>query len=82
MQKPKTGKISIFSPLDAKLGSLAGRVGLTQFPVGSSRVESGRVENMSNPTRIGLKMWATRLRIGSNSKCQPETRFDDQSSFD
>ena len=38
MQKSKTGKFSIFSPLDAKLGSLAGRVGLTQFPVGSSRV--------------------------------------------
>ena len=25
-------------------------------------------------------MWATRLWIGSNSKCQPETRLDDQSS--
>ena len=50
MQKPKTGKISIFSPLDAKLESLAGRVELTQFPVGSSRV--------------GLKIWATRLESG------------------
>jgi len=28
MQKQKTGKISIFSSLGAKLGSLAGRVGL------------------------------------------------------
>jgi len=57
MQKPKTGKISIFSPLDAKLESLAGRVELTQFPVGSSRV--------------GLKIWATRL--GSGWKCgQPD----------
>ncbi len=54
MQKPKTGKFSIFSPLDAKLGSLASRVGLTQFPVGSSRV--------------GLKIWATRL--GSGWKCE------------
>ncbi len=50
MQKQKTGKISIFSPLGAKLESLAGRVGLTQFPVGSSRV--------------GLKIWATRLESG------------------
>ena len=39
MQKPKTGKFSIFSPLGVKLGSLAGRVGLIQFPVGSDRVE-------------------------------------------
>ncbi len=50
MQKSKTGKFSIFSPLDAKLESLTGRVGLTQFPVGSSRVE--------------LKIWATRLESG------------------
>ncbi len=58
MQKSKTGKFSIFSPLDAKLGSLTGRVGLTQFPVGSSRVE--------------LKIWATRL--GSGWKCeQPDS---------
>ncbi len=35
---------------------------------------------MRNSTRVGLKMWATRLWIGSNSKCQPETRLDDQSS--
>ena len=65
MQKSKTGKFSIFSPLGAKLGSLAGRVGLTQFPVESRRV--------------GLKMWATRLDLGSGSKCQPETRPDGQS---
>jgi len=50
MQKSKTGKISIFSPLDAKLEFLASRVGLTQFPVGSSRVE--------------LKICATRLESG------------------
>ncbi len=65
MQKPKTGKISIFSSLDVKLGFLAGRVGLIQFPVGSDRV--------------GLKMWATRPNLGSGPKCQPETRPDDQS---
>ncbi len=34
---------------------------------------------MSNPTRIGLKMWATRPDIGSGPKCQPETRPDGQS---
>ncbi len=50
MQKQKTGKISIFSPLDVKLESLAGRVGLIQFSVGSSRIE--------------LKIWATRLESG------------------
>jgi hypothetical protein len=50
MQKQKTGKISIFSSLNAKLEFLAGRVELTQFPVGSSRVE--------------LKIWATRLESG------------------
>ncbi len=68
MQKPKTGKFSIFSPLSAKLGSLAGRVGLTQFPVGSGRV--------------GLKMWATRPDLGLGPKCQPETRPDGQSRLD
>ncbi len=52
MQKgnAKAGKISIFSPLDAKLGSLTGRVELTQFPVGSGRVE--------------LKICSTRLESG------------------
>ncbi len=68
MQKQKIGKISIFSPLDAKLEFLTSRVELTQFSVGSSRVE--------------LKIWATRLRIESNSKCQLETRLDDQSNED
>ncbi len=40
MQKgnAKAGKISIFSPLDAKLGSLAGRVGLKTC---STRLGSG-----------------------------------------
>ncbi len=67
MQKgnAKAEKISIFSSLDAKLESLAGRVELTQFPVELSRIE--------------LKMWATQLRIELNSKCQLETRLDDQS---
>ncbi len=50
MQKQKTGKISIFSPLDAKLKSLANRVELIQFPVGSGRIK--------------LKIWATRLESG------------------
>ncbi len=54
MQKQKTGKISIFSPLDAKLEFLASRVELIQFPVGSSRVK--------------LKIWATRLE--SSWKCE------------
>ncbi len=54
MQKQKTGKISIFSSLDAKLGSLASRVELTQFPVGSSRVK--------------LKIWA--IRLESSWKCE------------
>ncbi len=54
MQKSKTGKFSIFSPLDAKLGSLAGRVGLTQFPVGSSRV--------------GLEICS--IRLESSWKCE------------
>jgi len=41
MQKgnAKAEKISIFSSLDAKLESLAGRVELTQFPVELSRIE-------------------------------------------
>ncbi len=41
MQKDnaKVGKISIFSSLDVKLKFLMNRVELTQFPVGSSRVE-------------------------------------------
>ena len=49
MQKgnAKAGKISIFSPLGAKLGSLAGRVGLTRFLVGSGRVGSGRIQNVN-----------------------------------
>ncbi len=54
MQKSKTGKFSIFSSLDAKLESLAGRVELTQFSVGSSRVE--------------LKICSTRLE--SSWKCE------------
>lgn len=33
--------VSILSPLGAKLGFLAGRVGLIQFSVGSGRVGSG-----------------------------------------
>ncbi len=66
MQKPKTGKFSIFSSLGVKLGFLAGRVGLTQFPVGSGRV--------------GLKMWATSPDLGSGPKCQPEIRLDGQSN--
>ena len=68
MQKQKTGKISIFSSLDAKLEFLTSQVELTQFPVGSSRVK--------------LKMWATQLNIDSNSKCQLETQLDDQSTED
>jgi len=41
MQKDnaKAGKFSIFSSLDVKLEFLTGRVELTQFSVGSSRVE-------------------------------------------
>ncbi len=66
MQKSKTGKISIFSSLDIKLKFLTSRIELTQFSVESSRVK--------------LKIWATRLRIESNSKCQFETRLDDQSN--
>ncbi len=54
MQKQKTGKISIFSSLDAKLEFLTSRVELTQFSVESSRVE--------------LKIWATRLE--SSWKCE------------
>ncbi len=54
MQKSKTGKLSIFSSLDVKLESLAGRVELTQFLVGSGRVE--------------LKIWA--IRLGSGWKCE------------
>ncbi len=54
MQKQKTGKISIFSSLDAKLEFLASRVELIQFSVGSSRVK--------------LKIWATRLE--SSWKCE------------
>ncbi len=50
MQKSKTGKFSIFSPLGAKLGFLAGRVGLTQFLVGSGRV--------------GLEICSTQLKSG------------------
>ena len=68
MQKSKTGKFSIFSSLDAKLEFL------------TSRVESRQVENMLNSTQVELKMWATRLWIESNSKCQLETQLDDQSS--
>ncbi len=66
MQKQKTGKISIFSSLDVKLEFLTSRVELTQFSVESSRVK--------------LKIWAIRLRIESNSKCQLETQLDDQST--
>ena len=56
MQKgnAKAGKISIFSSLDAKLESLAGRVELTWFLVGSGRV--------------GLKICSTRLE--SSWKCE------------
>ncbi len=54
MQKQKTGKISIFSSLDAKLEFLTSRVELTQFPVESSRVE--------------LKIWA--IRLESSWKCE------------
>ncbi len=46
-----------------------------------SQVESRRVENMLNSTWVKLKMLAIWLRIESNSKCQPETRLDDQSSY-
>ena len=66
MQKQKTGKISIFSSLDVKLEFLTNRVKLTQFSVESSHVK--------------LKIWAIRLWIESNSKCQLETRLDDQST--
>ncbi len=45
----------------------------------SWRVELSRVENMLNSTQVELKMWATWLRVESNSKCQLETRLDDQS---
>ncbi len=74
MQKDnaKAGKISIFSSLDesSRVDSI------------SSRIESRRVENMSNSTRVGLKMWATRPDLDSSSKCQLETRLDDQSISD
>ncbi len=67
----KSGEKSIFSSLDE-----SSRVD----PI-SSRVESRRVENMLNLTRIELKMWATQLQIKSNSKCQFKTRLDDQSKL-
>jgi len=56
MQKDnaKAGKISIFSSLDVKLEFLTSRVELTQFSVGSSRVE--------------LKIWA--IRLESDWKCE------------
>ncbi len=54
MQKSKTGKISIFSPFDAKLEFLASRVELTRFLVESSRVE--------------LEICSTRLK--SSWKCE------------
>ncbi len=65
MQKQKTGKISIFSSLDVKLEFLTSQVELTQFSVESSWIK--------------LKIWATRLWIELNSKCQFETQLDDQS---
>ena len=54
MQKQKTGKISIFSSLDAKLEFLTSQVELTQFPVESSHVK--------------LKIWA--IRLESSWKCE------------
>ena len=68
MQKSKTGKISIFNSLNVKLEFL------------TSRVESRQVENMSNSTRVELKMWATWLDLDLSSKCQLETQLDDQST--
>ena len=67
MQKSKIGKFSIFNSLDVKLEFL------------TSRVETRQVENMLNSTQVELKMWATQLWIESNSKCQLETRLDNQS---
>ncbi len=66
MQKSKTEKFSIFNSLDVKLKFLTNRVELTQFSVESSCIE--------------LKIWAIRLNLDSSSKCQLETRLDDQSN--
>ncbi len=65
MQKSKTEKFSIFSSLDVKLEFLTSRVELIQFSVESSHVK--------------LKMWATQLDLDLSSKCQLETRLNDQS---
>ncbi len=65
MQKSKTENFSIFSSLDVKLEFLTSRVELIQFSVESSHVK--------------LKMWATQLDLDLSSKCQLETRLNDQS---
>ncbi len=66
--------LALLAPSSSSDGS--GRVNLIP-----SRIGSRRVENMLNSTWVGLKMWATQLRIGSDPKCQPETRPDGQSKL-
>jgi len=72
MQKgnAKAGKISIFSPLDAKLESLAGRVGLTRFLVESGRVKSGWKYAQPDPT-VSLRMFDRELcRMFNRESCK------------